>query len=149
MDPRRRASSRARDRLGDLENRLAGCFGAVVGVPVGVATTVISTGTSDALTEPRHAPPALLPAAPREGIVLAIALPIFLLPGGASRAGPRRSALLGSEALGWVLTRLQSRTGNLAAAGRGRFGMLFRAIAVMVVGSPVAVSDKWSGWPPR
>jgi hypothetical protein len=32
------------------------------------------------LTEPRHAPPALLPAA-AGGIVIAIALPIFLLAG--------------------------------------------------------------------
>ena len=52
---------------------------------------------------------------------------------------------VGSEALGWVLTRLRSRTGNLAAAGVVAFGMLFRAIAVMVVVFAVAVSDKWLG----
>jgi hypothetical protein len=44
-----------------------------------------------------------------------------------------------------VLTRLQSRTGNLAAAGVVAFGMLFRGIAVMVVVFAVAVSDKWLG----
>ena len=52
---------------------------------------------------------------------------------------------VGSEALGAVLARLQSRTGNLAAAGVAAFGMLFRAIAVMVVVFAVAVSDKWVG----
>jgi hypothetical protein len=47
--------------------------------------------------------------------------------------------------LGLVLTHLQSRTGNLAAAGVVAFGMLFRGIAVMVVVFAVAVSDKWLG----
>ena len=51
----------------------------------------------------------------------------------------------GSEALGFLLTRLQQRTGNLAVAGVVAFGMLFRAIAVMVVVFAVAVSDKWLG----
>jgi hypothetical protein len=98
-----------------------------------------------ALTQPRQAPPALLPAA-AGGIVIAIALPIFLLAGWRVTGWALGAVLwLGSEALGWVLTRLQSRTGNLAAAGVVAFGMLFRAIAVMVVVFAVAVSDKWLG----
>ena len=98
-----------------------------------------------ALTEPRHAPPALLPAA-AGGIVIAVALPIFLIAGWrVSGWGLGAVLWLGSELLGWVLTRLQSRTGNLAAAGVVAFGMLFRAIAVMVVVFAVAVSDKWLG----
>ena len=98
-----------------------------------------------AWTEPRTAPPALLPAA-AGGIVVAIALPIFLLAGWRVTGWALGAVLwLGSEALGWVLTRLQSRTGNLAAAGVVAFGMLFRAIAVMVVVFAVAVSDKWLG----
>ena len=98
-----------------------------------------------AWTEPRIAPPALLPAA-AGGIVVAVALPIFLLAGWRV-SGWAIGAVLwgGSEALGWVLTRLQSRTGNLAAAGVVAFGMLFRGIAVMVVVFAVAVSDKWLG----
>jgi hypothetical protein len=97
------------------------------------------------LTEPRHAPPTLLPAA-AGGVVLAIALPIFLLAGWRVTGWALGAVLwVGSEALGWVLTRLQSRTGNLAAAGVVAFGMLFRAIAVMVVVFAVAVSDKWLG----
>ncbi len=51
----------------------------------------------------------------------------------------------GSEAFGAILTRLRTRTGNLAAAGVAAFGMLFRAIAVMVVIFVIAVSDKWVG----
>jgi hypothetical protein len=98
-----------------------------------------------ALTEPRQAPPALLPAA-AGGIVIAIALPIFLLAGWRVTGwGIGAVMWVGSEALGWVLTRLQSRTGNLAAAGVVAFGMLFRAVAVMVVVFAVAVSDKWLG----
>jgi hypothetical protein len=97
------------------------------------------------LTEPRQAPPALLPAA-AGGIVIAVALPIFLIAGWRV-AGWGLGAVLwfGSELLGLVLTRLRSRTGNLAAAGVVAFGMLFRAIAVMVVVFAVAVSDKWLG----
>ena len=97
------------------------------------------------LTEPRQAPPALLPAV-AGGIVIAIALPIFLLAGWRVTGWALGAVLwVGSEALGWVLTRLRSRTGNLAAAGVVAFGMLFRAIAVMVVVFAVAVSDKWLG----
>ena len=98
-----------------------------------------------AWTEPRSAPPALLPAV-AGGIVIAIALPIFLLAGWRVTGWAIGAVLwLGSEALGFVLTRLQSRTGNLAAAGVVAFGMLFRAVAVMVVVFAVAVSDKWLG----
>ncbi|HXK15842.1 MAG TPA: hypothetical protein VNH45_15005 [Gaiellaceae bacterium] len=97
------------------------------------------------LTEPRQAPPTLLPAA-AGGIVIAVALPIFLLAGWRVSGWAIGAVLwLGSELLGLVLARLQSRTGNLAAAGVVAFGMLFRGIAVMVVVFAVAVSDKWLG----
>jgi hypothetical protein len=98
-----------------------------------------------AWTQPRVAPPTLLPAA-AGAIVLGVALPLFLLAGWRVTGWAIGAVLwLGSEALGWVLTRLQQRTGNLAAAGVVAFGMLFRAIAVMVVVFAVAVSDKWLG----
>src|SRR5437588_10753320 len=98
-----------------------------------------------AWTEPRTPPPPLLPAA-AGAIVVLVALPIFLLAGWRVTGWGIGAVLwLGSEALGWVLTRLRSRTGNLAAAGVVAFGMLFRAIAVMVVVFAVAVSDKWLG----
>jgi hypothetical protein len=86
-----------------------------------------------------------LPAA-AGAIVIAVALPLFLLAGWRVTGWAIGAVLwLGSEALGWVLTRLQRQTGNLAAAGVVAFGMLFRAIAVMVVVFAVAVSDKWLG----
>ena len=98
-----------------------------------------------AWTQPRVAPPTLLPAA-AGAIVVAVALPIFLLAGWRVSGWAIGTVLwFGSEALGWVLTRLSSRTGNLAAAGVVAFGMLFRAIAVMAVIFAVAVSDKWLG----
>ena len=75
-----------------------------------------------------------------------LALPVFVI-----ADWPLGGWLLGAilwagfEAFGAVLTRLRTRTGNLAAAGVVAFGMLFRAIAVMVVVFAVAVSDKWVG----
>jgi hypothetical protein len=98
-----------------------------------------------AWTEPRTAPPALLPAVAGALVVL-IALPIFLIAGW-RLSGWAIGAVLwfGSEAFGAVLTRLRTRTGNLAAAGVVAFGMFFRAIAVMAVVFAVAVSDKWLG----
>jgi hypothetical protein len=98
-----------------------------------------------AWTEPRTAPPALLPAI-AGGIVVLLALPVFLIAGWRVSGWALGAVLwFGSEAFGAVLTRVQARTGNLAAAGVVAFGMLFRAIAVMVVVFAVAVSDKWLG----
>jgi hypothetical protein len=98
-----------------------------------------------AWTQPRAVPPALLPAV-AGALVIVLALPIFLIAGWPVEGWALGAVLwFGSEALGLVLTRLQTRTGNLAAAGVAAFGMLFRAIAVMVVIFAVAVSDKWVG----
>ncbi|HEU5362189.1 MAG TPA: hypothetical protein VFU56_02555 [Gaiellaceae bacterium] len=78
--------------------------------------------------------------------MVALALPVFLLAGWrVSGWGLGAVLWVGSEAFGVLLTRLRTRTGNLAAAGVAAFGMLFRAIAVMVVVFAVAVSDKWLG----
>ncbi len=98
-----------------------------------------------AWTEPRTAPPTLLPAI--AGLfVVALALPVFLIAGWrVSGWGLGAVLWVGSEGFGWLLTRLRSRTGNLAAAGVVAFGMLFRAIAVMAVIFAVAISDKWLG----
>jgi hypothetical protein len=98
-----------------------------------------------AWTEPRTAPPALLPAI-AGAIVVLVALPIFLIAGWRVSGWAIGAVLwFGSEAFGAVLTRLRTRTGNLAAAGVVAFGMFFRAIAVMAVVFAVAVSDKWLG----
>jgi hypothetical protein len=86
-----------------------------------------------------------LPAA-AGGIVLAIALPIFLIAGWRVSGWALGTVLwLGSEALGVLVQRLRARTGNLAAAGVAGYLMLFRAIAVGVTLIAVAASDKWLG----
>src|SRR5437763_198421 len=96
-------------------------------------------------TEPRTPPPTLLPAI-AGAIVVLVAFPVFLIAGWrVSGWGIGAVLWFGSEAFGAVLNRLRGRTGNLAAAGVVAFGMLFRAIAVMVVVFAVAVSDKWLG----
>ena len=98
-----------------------------------------------ALGAPRPVPGRLLPVAAGAGTI-ALALPVFLLAGWRLQGWALGAVLwAGSQALGWVLTRLQASTGNLAAAGVVAFGMLFRAIAVMVVVFAVAVSDPWLG----
>lgn len=98
-----------------------------------------------AWTEPRTAPPTLLPAA-AGAFVVALALPVFLLAGWRVTGWGIGAVLwFGSEGLGFLLARLRTRTGNLAAAGVVAFGMLFRAIGVMVVVFALAVSDKWLG----
>lgn len=94
-----------------------------------------------AWTQPRAAPTHLLPAI-AAAIVVALALPVFLLAGWRVQGWALGAVLwLGSQALGWVLQRLRTSTGNLAAAGVVAFGMMFRAIAVMVVVFAVAASD--------
>jgi hypothetical protein len=79
-------------------------------------------------------------------IVVAFALPVFLI-GGWRIQGWALGAVLwvASQAFGVLLHRLRTRTGNLAAAGVAAFGMMFRAIAVMVVVFAVAASDPWLG----
>jgi hypothetical protein len=82
-----------------------------------------------------------LPAA-AAGLVVALALPIFLLAGW-RLTGWALGAVLwaGSQTFGLLLARLRTGAGNLAASGVVAFGMMFRAIAVMVVVFAVAVSD--------
>jgi hypothetical protein len=95
-------------------------------------------------TQPRKAPSTLLPSV-AGAFVVALALPVFMIAGWRV-SGWALGAVLwaGSEALGFLLQRLRTR-GNLAAAGVVAFGMLFRAIAVMVVVFAVAASDAWLG----
>jgi hypothetical protein len=98
-----------------------------------------------AWTQPRVAPPQMLPAAFGTAVVL-LALPIFLIAGWPV-AGWAVGAVLwiGFEGLGWFTTRLRTRTGNLAAAGMAGFLMLFRAIIVMVVVFALVATHKWVG----
>ena len=95
--------------------------------------------------QPRRAPQTALPAIAGTAVV-ALALPVFLLGGWPIKGWALGAVLwLGSLGFGLLLNRLHSRTGNLAAAGVAAFGMMFRAIAVMVVVFAAAISDTWVG----
>ena len=98
-----------------------------------------------AWTQPRRAPQTALPAIAGTAVV-ALALPVFLLGGWPIKGWALGAVLwLGSLGFGLLLSRLHTRTGNLAAAGVAAFGMMFRAIAVMVVVFATAASDPWLG----
>jgi hypothetical protein len=98
-----------------------------------------------AWTQPRRPPDTLLPAIAGT-VVVALALPVFLLNGWRIQGWALGAVLwLGSQGFGLLLHRLRTKTGNLAAAGVAAFGMMFRAIAVMVVAFAAAASDTWLG----
>ena len=93
------------------------------------------------LTQPRPLPQRTLPLVAAAAVV-ALALPVFLVAGWRVQGWALGAVLwAASQAFGWVLTRLRTGSGNLAAASVVAFGMMFRAIAVMVVVFAVAVSD--------
>jgi len=99
----------------------------------------------DTVLQPRPLPQRTLPVA-AAAVVVALALPIFLVAGWRVQGWALGAVLwVGSQALGWVLQRVGSGTGNLAAASVVAFGMMFRAVAVMIVVFAVAVSDAWLG----
>jgi hypothetical protein len=93
------------------------------------------------LTTPRPIP-SLLPPLLAGAAVIALALPIFVAAGW-PLAGWAIGALLwiASRGLALLLTRLGPGDGNLAASGVVGFGMIFRALAVMVVVVALASSD--------
>jgi hypothetical protein len=94
---------------------------------------------------PRPLPQRTLPLV-AAAVVVALALPVFLVAGWRVQGWAIGAVLwVASQAFAWVLTRLKTGTGNLAAAGVVAFGMMFRAVAVMVVVFAVAVSDAWLG----
>ena len=98
-----------------------------------------------AWTQPRRPPDTVLPAIAGT-VVVFLAAPVFLLQGWPIKGWALGAFLwIASLAFGLVLHRLHSRTDNLAAAGVTAFGMMFRAIAVMVVVFAAAASDPWVG----
>lgn len=96
------------------------------------------TGT---LLTPRPAPQTQLPALVASAVV-ALALPVFLLAGWRV-AGWALGAVLwfGGQALVALLRRFPSRPDTLARASVQAFGMMFRALAVMVVLIAAVASD--------
>jgi hypothetical protein len=87
--------------------------------------------------EPGHALPAIGGA-----LVLALALPVFLLAGWPV-AGWGLAAVLwvAVHALDLLLTRARTRAGNLAASGVQAFGLFFKAVGLLVVLLAAAVSN--------
>ena len=101
--------------------------------------------TPAALSTPRPLPGRLVPAL-AAAFVVALALPVFLLAGWrVSGWGLGAVLFAASQAFALLLQRLRFGMGNLAAAGVLAFGMMFRAVAVMVVCIAVAVSDATLG----
>jgi hypothetical protein len=97
--------------------------------------------TADILGTPRPAPATRLPTA-AGAVVLALALPVFLIAGWDVASWALAAVVwVASQAFGLLLGRLRTRTGNLAAAGVLGVGMMFRAMAVMVTLFAVAASD--------
>jgi len=90
---------------------------------------------------PRPLPSTQLPLA-AGAILLVAALPIFALAGWRLSGWALGAVLwIASRGLSLVFTRLRLGADNLAASGVVGFGMMFRAVAVMVVIIAVAASD--------
>ena len=94
-----------------------------------------------AFSTPRPLPPTHLPLL-AGAILLVAALPIFALAGWRLSGWGLGAVLwVASRGLSLVFTRLRLGADNLAASGVVGFGMMFRAVAVMVVIIAVAASD--------
>jgi hypothetical protein len=93
------------------------------------------------LLRPRPAPGRVLPLAAAAGVI-ALALPVFVIAGWRIQGWALGAVLwAGSQALGLLLARMRTGMNHLAASGVVAFGMMFRAIAVMIVLIAVAVSE--------
>jgi hypothetical protein len=100
--------------------------------------------SASTFTTPRPAPSIVLPIVAGTGVIV-LALPIYLIAGWPIEAWALAATLwAGSQAFSYLLVRLRAR-GDLFASGVAAFGMMFRAIAVMVVILAVAASDPHVG----
>jgi len=97
------------------------------------------------LGAPRQIPGRLAPVI-GAGLVIALALPLFLVAGWPV-AGWGVAAVLwvGTQAFGLLLTRLKPSPDNLAASSVLAFGMMLRLLAVLVVLLAVVSSDAGVG----
>jgi hypothetical protein len=79
-------------------------------------------------------------------LVIALALPLFLVAGW-PLAGWATAALLwaGVQALGALLARVKPSSDNVVASGLLAFGMVFKLLAVLVVLLALAASDRDAG----
>ena len=93
-----------------------------------------------ALMRPRPVPNKLVSFLAGVGLFL-VALPVFLVAGWSLKSWILAAVLwLASEALGVFLGRLRMGIDAVGSSGVVAFGMMFRAIAVMIVLIAVAVS---------
>ena len=97
------------------------------------------------LMRPRTVPGRLVPAV-AGGALLLVALPIFLVAGWSMKAWLLAAVLwAASEGLGLLLGKLRIGVDNTGSSGVVAFGMMLRAIAVMIVLIAVAASNKHLG----
>ena len=90
---------------------------------------------------PRPVPGRLAPAL-AGAAVIALALPVFVVAEWPLEGWTLAAVLwLVAQGVGALLARLPLEAGNLAAAGVRGIGMMFRAVAVMIVVIAVAASD--------
>ena len=94
-----------------------------------------------ALATPRPLPATRLPAV-AAGAAVALALPVFVAAGWRLSGWVLGAVLwLAAQAFALLLARLPIGAGNLAGSGVRGIGMMFRAIAVMVVVIAVTATD--------
>lgn len=92
--------------------------------------------------KPRPVPSRLAPAAAGTFLVV-LALPVFLIAGWRIGGWGLAAVLwVAGQAFSLLLAHLRIGAANLGSSGVVAFGMMFRAIAVMVVIVAVAVSDR-------
>src|SRR5436190_22396373 len=93
------------------------------------------------LLDPRPLPARRLPVA-AGGIVIAFALPVFLVAGWSVEGWALGAVLwLASQALGLLFERVGIHEPTLRGSGVVAFGMMTRGILLMVVAIAVAASD--------
>lgn len=95
---------------------------------------------------PRPIPQQRLLAPAAGGLVIALALPLFLVAGWPFSGWVVAAVLwVGVQALGLLLARVKPSPDNVAASGALAFGMMFRLLAVLAVLLALAASDRDAG----
>jgi hypothetical protein len=98
------------------------------------------------LGAPRPIPQQRFLAPAAGALVIALALPLFLVAGWPISGWAVAAVLwLGVQALGLLLARVKPSPDNVAASGALAFGMMFRLLAVLAVLLAFAASDRDAG----
>jgi hypothetical protein len=98
------------------------------------------------LGAPRPVPQQRLIGVAAGALVIALALPLFIVAGW-PLAGWAAAALLwvGAQALGALLARVKPSSENVAASGALAFGMMFRLLLILAVLLALTVSNRDAG----